>query len=101
MKSIIEKGPSITEAFDMNTGQAHAYFGEVKQWISSQNEDLSGLDLAARKAVREDNCRFKERCLPDANKSRVQGNRTNAKKGRASAWREFFEDKDCLYKFLS
>ena len=48
MKTIIEKGPSINEAFDVNTAQAHAYFGEVKQWISSQNEGLINLDLKAK-----------------------------------------------------
>lgn len=48
IKDIILMGPSIKEAYDMNTGSAHQYFNKVKQWISSNNEDISSLDLKAK-----------------------------------------------------
>lgn len=47
MKSIIQQGPKVTEAFDMNTGTAHAYFNSVKQWLKEQEDSISQLDRKA------------------------------------------------------
>ncbi len=48
MKSIIEQGPSIVEAYDASTGQAHAYFIKVKEWLENQTDSLEEVDRKAR-----------------------------------------------------
>jgi hypothetical protein len=48
MKSIIEQGPVIGEAYDTNTEMAHAYFNKVKEWVAGQTETFKALDMKAR-----------------------------------------------------
>lgn len=48
MNSIIHRGPTIQEAYDVNTWEAHAYLETVKKWIGEQSLDLQELDSQAR-----------------------------------------------------
>jgi len=47
MKSIIQQGPVVQEAYDMNTEEAHIYFNRVKEWVAKQPESIKELDLKA------------------------------------------------------
>ena len=47
MKSIIQQGPVVQEAYDMNTEEAHLYFNTVKEWVAKQPESIKELDLKA------------------------------------------------------
>ncbi len=49
MKTIIEDGPTFTEAHHANTPEAHTYFNKVKVWLSDQEESLATIDQEARK----------------------------------------------------
>lgn len=48
MKSIIQQGPTINEAYDVSTEIAHAYFNTVKKWVAGQSLDIQELDAQAR-----------------------------------------------------
>lgn len=48
MKSIIEQGPIINEAYDVNTEISHDYFNTVKKWIADQSLGIQELDEQAR-----------------------------------------------------
>ncbi len=47
LHSIISNGPPITEAYDINTPEAHKYFNHVKEWIHGQQLSFHSLDLEA------------------------------------------------------
>lgn len=49
MKSIINEGPEISEAYDVNTESSHAYFMKVKEWIAGQNSSIKEIDDQAKK----------------------------------------------------
>ncbi|MFY0643830.1 MAG: glycosyltransferase [Bacteroidia bacterium] len=55
MNSIIDQAPQVSEAYDMNTADAHAYMGKVEQWLSTQNkgidECISDASLLGDKAL--------------------------------------------------
>lgn len=38
----------ISEAIDVNTGEAHIYFGQVKEWFSNQVDGIQELDIKAQ-----------------------------------------------------
>lgn len=48
MKSIIEQGPDIREAFDTNTIIAKKYYSLVEEWLHGQTESFEDLDKKAR-----------------------------------------------------
>lgn len=48
MQLIIQQGPVIEEAFDMNTEVTLSYFNTVKKWVAQQSKSLIELDLGAR-----------------------------------------------------
>jgi hypothetical protein len=48
MKLIIQQGPFIGEAYDVNTETAHSYFNKVKEWVAKQSKSLIELDLKAQ-----------------------------------------------------
>ncbi len=48
MKSLIEKAPPITEAYDSSTPNFYAYLEEVITWFKSQEKDYASIDADAR-----------------------------------------------------
>ncbi|NNK17832.1 MAG: hypothetical protein HKP49_01645 [Maribacter sp.] len=48
MKSIINQGPIIAEAYDANTETAHIYYNTVKTWVGKQAESIKELDEKAQ-----------------------------------------------------
>ena len=48
MKSIIQQGPGIIEAYDASTAEAHQYFNEVQQWLDEQKASIDDVDKEAR-----------------------------------------------------
>ena len=48
MKSILDQGPEIQEAYDTNTATAKKYFGLVDEWFNGQSDSLQSIDQMAK-----------------------------------------------------
>ncbi|MCP4047255.1 MAG: hypothetical protein GY732_14860, partial [Gammaproteobacteria bacterium] len=47
LETLAVRGPTIVEAYDASTAQAHQYFDEVKQWVDNSGASFESINKAA------------------------------------------------------